>query len=176
MPSACSWMPRKLAQQKATKNRQEAESSKETQTASARLPSLGTPHEMMRRSNSGQHRRRSWYGPTAATLRCLNAVKQMTDSDEGKRNMKNLDGKFMDDMGSRDVIQWSSSLMQEFKVHFTPKVIFVCLISPLDWILTAPRTYACTRGYFSKTRMTPLLTEGNARKALQRVRMSTNSP
>ena len=67
-----------------------------------------------------------WYptpavGRTAGTIRCLNVVDQMTASDEGRRNMESLDNN-SDNMASRDVIQWSSSLMQEFKANFTAKV------------------------------------------------------
>lgn len=70
-----------------------------------------------------------WYptpavGPMAGTINCLNAIDQMTDSEEGIRNMKNVDrNKYVDDMASRHVIQWSSTLMQEFKAHFTTKVL-----------------------------------------------------
>ena len=115
------------APQKTVKNRQEEEFTNEKQTAGARLPSLhGIPNtsrrKSIRRSKSSRNAKRSWFGPMAATERCLNAVEQITESAEGKRNMKNVDGKFLVDMGSRDVMQWSSSLMQEFQVHFTAKV------------------------------------------------------
>ena len=111
--------PQKIASQKAN-----AATTK--QDTSAWLPVIGA--ESMSYEISPRHTykpkrsARLWYGPSARTTRCLSAVEQITGSDEGKRNMKHLDRRYLDDMDSRDVIQWSSSLMQEFKVHFTAKV------------------------------------------------------
>merc|ERR1712078_213499 len=67
----------------------------------------------------------------AKTIHCLNAVEQMQESDEGRRNMDNLDHKCRldnDNLASRDVVQWSSSLMQEFKAHFTAKTKIMPLL------------------------------------------------
>lgn len=70
-----------------------------------------------------------WYptpavGPMAGTIHCLNTIAQMSESEEGRRNMTHVDrNKYVDDMASRDVLQWSPTLMQEFNANFTTKVI-----------------------------------------------------
>ena len=61
------------------------------------------------------------------TLRCINAFERMTETKEGRRNMKHLDHNLvLDNMDSRDVFPWPESVMEVFNKEFTTKVQLAC--------------------------------------------------